>query len=143
PVPAGQASHYRRCSPAWAVSPCRQVYGRHREDPNREAAMRAMAFRRAARIAAGAAGTGAVGLGALAARAVVRGPGAAAPRPGQRPDRCNPGAPHSPQVLRQLAGGAASGGRAAGPIAGALQGVDVASFQPPGGAAITWAKVAA
>ena len=105
--------------------------------------MRAMAFRRAARIAAGAAGTGVVVLAALPALAVVRGPAAAAPGPGQRPDRYNTGATHSPQVLRQLAGGAASGGRAAGPIAGALQGVDVASFQHPGGAAITWTKVAA
>ncbi|MBO0818498.1 MAG: putative Ig domain-containing protein, partial [Actinobacteria bacterium] len=53
------------------------------------------------------------------------------------------GAAHSPQVLRQLAGGTVRGGRPAGPIPGALQGVDVASFQHPGGAAISWTKVAA
>ena len=30
-LPAGQASNYGHCLPAWAVSPYRQVYGRHRE----------------------------------------------------------------------------------------------------------------
>ena len=105
--------------------------------------MHTVAFRRAARIAAGAAGIGVVVLASLPALAGVRGPAAAAPGPGQRPDRYNTGATHSPQVLRQLAGGVTRGGRPANPIAGALQGVDVASFQHPGGAAILWTKVAA
>jgi GH25 family lysozyme M1 (1,4-beta-N-acetylmuramidase) len=104
--------------------------------------MRPTAFRWAAKITMGAAGFGVVALAALPAAAVVRGP-AAAPGPGQRADRYNTGATHSPQVLRQLAGGAARGGPTADPIPGALQGVDVASFQHPGGAAITWTKVAA
>lgn len=77
------------------------------------------------------------------ARAAVT-PGAAG-RP-QRPDRSNVGAAHSPQLLRQLAG-PASGRRGrpgfAGAIAGAVQGVDVASYQHPGGAAIRWPDVAA
>jgi GH25 family lysozyme M1 (1,4-beta-N-acetylmuramidase) len=70
----------------------------------------------------------------------------AAATPG--PDRSNVGATHSPQLLRQLAGpvGAA---RAAirsdisqAAVTGALQGVDVASFQHPGNAAIDWTQVA-
>lgn len=67
----------------------------------------------------------------------------------QRADRSNVGATHSPQLLRQLAGPA--GGVAPArvrqltspAIAGAAQGVDVASFQHPGGAAINWTDVAA
>ena len=102
--------------------------------------MRAVAFRRAARITAGAAGIGAVVLTALPAAGSAA---AAAPGPGTRPDRYNTGATHSPQVLRQLAGGASRSAQTAGPIPGALQGVDVASFQHPGGAAILWTKVAA
>ena len=101
--------------------------------------MRVVAFQRAARITVGAAGLGVAVLASLPALAVVRGPATAAPRA----DRYNTGATHSPQVLRQLAGGAAHGRQAAGPLAGALQGVDVASFQHPHGAAITWTKVAA
>ena len=68
---------------------------------------------------------------------------AAAGQP-QRADRSNVGATHSPQLLRQLAG-PASGARPSVPsaIAGAVQGVDVASYQHPGGAAINWADVAA
>jgi GH25 family lysozyme M1 (1,4-beta-N-acetylmuramidase) len=75
---------------------------------------------------------------ALPAAAGVRGPAAS---PVQRADRYNTGATHSPQVLRQLAGGTARGARTA-PIPGAKQGVDVASFQHPNGDAIDWAKVA-
>jgi GH25 family lysozyme M1 (1,4-beta-N-acetylmuramidase) len=63
----------------------------------------------------------------------------------QRADRSNVGATHSPQLLRQLAGPASRSGPAAplaGAIAGAVQGVDVASYQHPGGAAINWADVA-
>jgi len=58
----------------------------------------------------------------------------------------NVGAPHSPELLRRLAGPAASGPHAAAMrqavIAGAAQGVDVASFQHPSGDAIDWASVA-
>ena len=63
----------------------------------------------------------------------------------QRADRSNVGATHSPQLLRQLAGpaSAARPSAIAGAIAGAAQGVDVASFKHPGGAAINWADVAA
>ncbi len=101
--------------------------------------MRAAAFRRPARITAGAAAFGAAVLAALPASAGVHGPAATGP---QRPDRYNVGATHSPQVLGQLAAAAARGGPA-DPIPGALQGVDVASFQHPNGATIGWAKVAA
>jgi GH25 family lysozyme M1 (1,4-beta-N-acetylmuramidase) len=104
--------------------------------------MRAAAFGRAARITAGAAGLGMTVLAALPAAAGVHGP-APAPGPGQRPDRYNTGATHSPQVLRQLASGPGTGRALLDPIPGALQGVDVASFQHPNGAAIDWAKVAA
>jgi GH25 family lysozyme M1 (1,4-beta-N-acetylmuramidase) len=44
-------------------------------------------------------------------------------------------------VLRELAGGVAGRARL-NPLPGALQGVDVASFQHPNGAAIDWTKVA-
>lgn len=88
----------------------------------------------------------------------VAGTAGAAGQP-QRVDRANVGAPHSPQLLRQLAGpaggsGLAGSGRSssaviAGAIAGAVQGVDVASFQHPKsiqfpqGAPISWPDVAA
>ena len=101
--------------------------------------MRAAAFRRPARITAGAAALGVAVLAALPAAAGIHGQAATGP---QRPDRYNTGAAHSPQVLGQLAAAAARGGPA-DPIPGALQGVDVASFQHPNGAAITWTKVAA
>jgi GH25 family lysozyme M1 (1,4-beta-N-acetylmuramidase) len=122
--------------------------------------MRTAAFRRATRIIAAAAGLGAAVLVALPATAAAHPPAAAhpaaaghapavrtttartpAPRPAQRGDRYNTGATHSPQVLRALAGH--PGRPVAGKIAGALQGVDVASYQHPNGAAINWAKVAA
>jgi GH25 family lysozyme M1 (1,4-beta-N-acetylmuramidase) len=68
--------------------------------------------------------------------------------------RSNVGAAHSPQLLRQLSGSSTSvpmtgtGQLAAGvlppaAVAGDEQGVDVASFQHPGGAAIDWSQVAA
>jgi GH25 family lysozyme M1 (1,4-beta-N-acetylmuramidase) len=65
-----------------------------------------------------------------------------------RVDWSNVGAPHSPQLLRQLAGPAAGSGRSGpavinGAIAGAAQGVDVASFQHPNGDPISWTQVAA
>ena len=110
--------------------------------------------RRAARVTTGAAGIVLLTLMAMPAAAVVRGPGAVqrigglpsspAGGPGQPVDRYNTGATHSPQVLRQLAGGAAAGRRAAprSPIPGALQGVDVASYQHPNHAGINWTQVA-
>jgi GH25 family lysozyme M1 (1,4-beta-N-acetylmuramidase) len=67
-------------------------------------------------------------------------------------NRSNVGATHSPQVLHQLAGPDAAGAVSSGPagpqastqaLQGALQGVDVASFQHPGGAPINWGDVAA
>jgi GH25 family lysozyme M1 (1,4-beta-N-acetylmuramidase) len=96
--------------------------------------MRAAAFRRATGITAAAAGV--TVLAALPAAAGVHGQ---APAHG----RYNTGATHSPQVLRQLASGPGTGRARLAPIPGALQGVDVASFQHPGGAAIAWTKVAA
>lgn len=59
----------------------------------------------------------------------------------------NVGATHSPQLLRQLAGPSGTSGRAvrarrlAARPRGAVQGVDVAAFQHPGGRAINWPKV--
>jgi GH25 family lysozyme M1 (1,4-beta-N-acetylmuramidase) len=64
------------------------------------------------------------------------------------PDRSNVGATHSPQLLRQLAGPAGATRTAISSainqasITGALQGVDVASFQHPNNAAIDWTQVA-
>jgi GH25 family lysozyme M1 (1,4-beta-N-acetylmuramidase) len=64
------------------------------------------------------------------------------------PDRSNVGATHSPQLLRQLAGPAGATRTAINSdisqaqITGALQGVDVASFQHPDKAAIDWTQVA-
>jgi GH25 family lysozyme M1 (1,4-beta-N-acetylmuramidase) len=89
-------------------------------------------------------------------------PAAAAPnarsavgRPSAAPvSRSNVGAAHSPQLLRQLSGSStsvpmtgtgqmASGVMPSAAVAGDEQGVDVASFQHPGGAAIDWSQVAA
>ena len=91
-----------------------------------------------ARITAGAAGCGVLALMALPATAAVRDPqpSGRATTSGQPANRYNTGATHSPQVLRQLAHSATGGPTA--PIAGAQQGVDVASFQHPNGAAIHW-----
>ena len=97
--------------------------------------------RRMARIMAGAAGFGVLAFMALPAAAGVRGPAASPASAAQRMDRYNTGATHSPQVLRQLAGGTTRGVRAA-PLPGALQGVDVASFQHPNGDSINWTEVA-
>src|SRR5215471_11357329 len=97
--------------------------------------MRATAYRRAARITAGAAALGVVALAAMPVLPVTA-------QASGRPYRYNTGATHSPQVLRQLAGGGRTG-RPLNPLPGALQGVDVASFQHPNGAAIDWTKVAA
>jgi GH25 family lysozyme M1 (1,4-beta-N-acetylmuramidase) len=76
-------------------------------------------------------------------------------RPSAAPvSRSNVGAAHSPQLLRQLSGSStsvpmtgtgqmASGVLPSAAVAGDEQGVDVASFQHPGGAAIDWSQVAA
>jgi len=111
----------------------------------------------AAPAAAGAAGAR---TGSAATRAGLAATAAA-------PSRANVGAPHSPELLRQLAVplGAVPGLPGPGPagaappltapavtvpavtvpspLAGAVQGVDVASYQHPQGAAINWADVAA
>jgi len=103
-----------------------------------------------------------VGIGSIRPMAVVAGavlallgmsaPGAGLTRmsgqDGAAPAARHPyvGAPHSPRLLRQLAGGHGPSGPAAlgeAASAGAVQGVDVASYQHPGGAAIDWAEVAA
>jgi GH25 family lysozyme M1 (1,4-beta-N-acetylmuramidase) len=76
-------------------------------------------------------------------------------RPSAGPvSRSNVGATHSPQLLRQLSGssqiGVTSGSGQVTPsltttatVANYEQGVDVSSWQHPGGAAIDWSKVAA
>jgi GH25 family lysozyme M1 (1,4-beta-N-acetylmuramidase) len=80
----------------------------------------------------------------LAAASTTTGQAAAA----SGPDRSNVGATHSPQLLRQLAGPAGATRTAISSainqasITGALQGVDVASFQHPSSAAIDWTQVA-
>ena len=86
-----------------------------------------------------------LGLAATAASA------ARSARPG---DRANVGATHSPELLSQLrdrsgnvpltgTGELGPAALASAAIAGDEQGVDVASFQHPGGAAIDWSQVAA
>jgi GH25 family lysozyme M1 (1,4-beta-N-acetylmuramidase) len=66
----------------------------------------------------------------------------------QRVSHFNVGRTHSPRVLRELAGhpgnpknGVTDSTPGAG-LAGAVQGVDVAGYQHPGGASINWRKVA-
>src|SRR5215831_4929622 len=75
----------------------------------------------------------------------------ASPASTRPPGRFNVGNAHSPRLLHQLAGPPGTSGpvingvRAAakaGPVSGAAQGVDVASFQHPNGAAIDWQQVA-
>ena len=92
-----------------------------------------------------------LGLAATPADAASSAGAASSARPG---DRANVGATHSPELLSQLRGrsrnapltGTGEMGPAAlasAAIAGDEQGVDVASFQHPGGAAINWSQVAA
>ncbi|HLQ54379.1 MAG TPA: ricin-type beta-trefoil lectin domain protein [Streptosporangiaceae bacterium] len=109
--------------------------------------MHALACLRRAGVMAGVASLGALVLGAWPATAAAGRPSAFVQSAGQpqRVDHPNVGATHSPQVLRQLAGPASGAGpvarsAATGAIAGALQGVDVASFQEQGG--INWPQVA-
>ena len=91
-------------------------------------------------------GLGTIGLAGAPALATTAGPGLAASGPSA--NRSNVGATHSPQLLKQLAGpaGAArpaiSSAISQAKITGALQGVDVASFQHPNKAAINWTQVA-
>jgi GH25 family lysozyme M1 (1,4-beta-N-acetylmuramidase) len=94
----------------------------------------------------------AVAAGAVLALLGMSAPGAALTRApwqgGAVPAARHPyaGAPHSPRLLRQLAGGHGPSGPAAlgaAAAAGALEGVDVASYQHPRAAAIDWAQVAA
>lgn len=83
--------------------------------------------------------------GLTAAAPAAAGTPAQAGRAAARPaSRFNVGATHSPQLLSMLAGpgGGATPARVpAGRLKGAEQGVDVASFQHPGGKAINWTKV--
>src|ERR1700680_4634599 len=112
--------------------------------------IRSTALRRASGIAA-VAGLSVLGMAGLpetaAPAATLAGP--------PRIDRFNVGAPHSPELLRALAGplGPASLAHPAGsisaglpgvtsPAAAAVRGVDVASYQHVNGAAIGWASVA-
>jgi GH25 family lysozyme M1 (1,4-beta-N-acetylmuramidase) len=91
-------------------------------------------------------------LASLGAALGTAAPAAAAPA--GTPDRSNVGATHSPELLRQLArratavpltgtGEMAPAVRASAAVPGDEQGVDVASYQHPGGAAIDWPEVAA
>jgi hypothetical protein len=90
---------------------------------------------------------GLVGLASPSAAAATAGPALATSGQPQA-NRSNVGATHSPQLLRQLAGPAGAARAAASlpaspsAITGAAQGVDVASFQHPGKAAINWQQVA-
>jgi GH25 family lysozyme M1 (1,4-beta-N-acetylmuramidase) len=81
-------------------------------------------------------------------------PAGAARSAGPGPDLANAGATHSPELLSQLrsrtrtapltgAGEMGPAALASAAIAGDEQGVDVASFQHPGGAPINWSQVAA
>lgn len=101
-----------------------------------------------------AAGLALAGLSAAPAAAAPGTRSAAARASAGQPSRSNVGAPHSPQLLRQLSGaseiGVMSGSGQATPaltttaaVASYEQGVDVASFQHPAGAAINWSQVAA
>jgi GH25 family lysozyme M1 (1,4-beta-N-acetylmuramidase) len=92
-----------------------------------------------------------IGLLALTAPPAAAATGRAMATAGVRPkpiDHFNVGAAHSPQLLKELAasGGTTSAQKAASTassvLSGAAQGVDVASFQHPSGAAINWAQVA-
>jgi GH25 family lysozyme M1 (1,4-beta-N-acetylmuramidase) len=66
----------------------------------------------------------------------------------QRVSHFNVGATHSPRILRELAGYAghpkngATENEPGSALAGAVQGVDVAGYQHPGGASINWRRVA-
>jgi GH25 family lysozyme M1 (1,4-beta-N-acetylmuramidase) len=63
---------------------------------------------------------------------------AATPPPWPAVGHGDPSLPHSPQMLQMLA----QGGRGAGLGAGYVSGIDIASYQHPGGAGIDWGQVA-
>ncbi|HEV3294483.1 MAG TPA: GH25 family lysozyme, partial [Streptosporangiaceae bacterium] len=95
------------------------------------------------------AGLGLLGLSVPPAAAAPAGHAAAAVTRGQPVNHSNVGQPHSPELLRKLAGPARPLGARRSAlalhrevIAGAVQGVDVSSHQHPNGAAINWATVA-
>ena len=87
-------------------------------------------------------------LASLGALGLAGAPAAATAATAPPVNRSNVGATHSPQLLQQLAGPAGATRtaiRAAinqASVTGALQGVDVASFQHPNNAAIDWTQVA-
>jgi GH25 family lysozyme M1 (1,4-beta-N-acetylmuramidase) len=91
-----------------------------------------------------AAGVGA--MGAVLGAPGITGRAMASPQSsGAAQAHYNVGAPHSPQLLRQLAGPSGRSGRGARVSSRtarrAVQGVDVAAFQHPRGRAINWHKV--
>ena len=104
-----------------------------------------------------AAALGVLGLAAVPAAGAPAGPAAGPLTHGQWL-RSNTGATHSPQLLRELAGAAGASGPVVingpaaaavnGPVTGAPQGIDVASYEHPKtakypkGAPINWAQVA-
>ena len=105
-------------------------------------------------LACAAAGLALAGLSAAPAAAARDARSAAARASAGQASRSNVGATHSPQLLRQLSGASGSapltgagqmapGVTPSAAVAGDEQGVDVASFQHPGGAAIDWPQVAA
>ncbi|MBO0807657.1 MAG: hypothetical protein J2P32_05055, partial [Actinobacteria bacterium] len=90
----------------------------------------------------------AAGNGQLAAASAAKATASPASHP---KGHYNVGKTHSPKLLQQLAGPSGTSGpvissplaaATAGPVNGAAQGVDVASFQHPNGASITWSAVA-
>jgi GH25 family lysozyme M1 (1,4-beta-N-acetylmuramidase) len=118
--------------------------------------MWALPSRRLPRILTSVAGLGVVALIAFSA-ADAAGSDAAPSAPNhrsqhhryhQRVSHFNVGATHSPKLLRELAGsdGATKKGvkkdAPGSPLGGALQGVDVAAYQHPGGQSINWHKAA-
>jgi len=94
------------------------------------------------RWAAAMASAGMLAVLALAAAPMNAAAAPAATSHSQPVNHSNIGAAHSPRLLRQLAGPRR---RTApdGALPGAVQGIDIASYQHPHGAAIDWARVAA
>src|SRR5215510_3812003 len=100
----------------------------------------AVTARRDGPAAAGAAVAAMAGAASrMAAAAGLAAASQASPASTHSAHRSNVGNTHSPRLLRQLAGPAGT----RGPVDSAAQGVDVASFQHPNGAAIDWQQVAA
>jgi GH25 family lysozyme M1 (1,4-beta-N-acetylmuramidase) len=110
--------------------------------------MRAWRIRWSSALVAGA-GLAVLGLSVPPAAAAPAGHAAAAVTRGQPVNHSNVSEPHSPELLRKLAGPARPLGARRSAlalhrevIAGAVQGVDVSSHQHPNGTAINWATVA-